>query len=261
MSETETLDILTVGSMFKWVQKQFEPLTSKAILGDEYGSGLASIQYNLENLQQILNNTPDSVLEQNYDLPPWQIRLDCQQAVGEFMRNEAQLRGFYKQAIAQKERDNNRLEANRAALHQSSLQYSKYILIGYGAGIFTVLSAMVANTTKTELMVPLQHSLWVLLFGLCATFLSRLCLALLFGLTILWGQIRVDMQKKKITKLDRKLILIWIIPLLLMLLFMLFSLVVGFISIAALPAALIVFLYYDQQSVMTFHNLLQLVGL
>lgn len=69
------------------------------------------------------------------------------------------------------------------------------------------------------------------------------------------------MQKKKITKLDRKLILIWIIPLLLMLLFMLFSLVVGFISIAALPAALIVFLYYDQQSVMTFHNLLQLVGL
>lgn len=231
-----------IGNLFNWVQDRFKPLLDRAIAGDEFSSDITWIRNILLGLERRLQQNTDEQLADLTQIEPHLVRLDFELAVDEFNRQERQLEDFYKKAVNRRENDKETLKFYRESTNENTLQFTKFVLIGYGIGIVTVLTALISKDINPDYIIPLQKSLWVLVIGLTGIFICRVVGSFYSLVSIITMQWRVENIRRKQPNI-KKLIAAWVIPGILATLLLIALSATYVVSVALLPGALVYFLY------------------
>lgn len=231
-----------IGNLFNWVQERFKSLVDRAIAGDEFSSDITWIRNILLGFERRLQQSTDEQIAEITQEEPYLVRLDFQQAVDEFSRQERQLEDNYKKAVNRRENDKETLKFLRESTNENTLHFTKFILIGYGIGIVTVLTALISKDINSDYIIPLQKCLWILVIGLTGIFICRVVGSFYSLVSIITMQWRVENIRQK--ELDwKKLLKIWAVPGVLTLILLIMISIIYLISVALLPGALVYFLY------------------
>jgi len=156
-----------------FVRRRLQILYSRAEDGKKFSSDIIYIRQILDTRRESLITDTDNQIYRTQGQTRKSFKKDIENGYKILEEGEAKLRDITQERLESINEFQAETEAQRLEIHENTLQLSKFVLIGQGGSILTVINTMFSEKGRVEDTDNLLWILLILMVGVSAHFLAE----------------------------------------------------------------------------------------